>query len=498
MAVQKSSMMKITETSYLSSDKVELYRTIMRLLYKETEMYNNRLSANEILDKLVQFEPFENLSLDELKQALTQLTNWGNLLPMQDTRKVTTIEEYKNKLYRYSLTEYSIKIERMTIELENLFSQGNRLSSSLLVRLENYFQEIDDVIFNDNLKDVNEWWKNLLDDFTRLDQNFSDYIHSFYSNSGDKMLRSIDFIQHKDKFVDYLRDFIRILQKHSSIIEKLLTSISDETKEQLLEKIFLSELELPRTNSEAFDEQYMKEKIKGQWYSINSWFVSTDSKTSTCNMAMEYTNEIIRKILNNAVMLMRLQNSGISRKQDYKQFMQMFSQCADINEAHCLSAHVFGAMTVNHYKYNTVKETDRINENAIDLTPQIFEVQPKARVYKPRIKSVGFENRQFEKTARLLAHVEKIKQDKKIVESYIKENKIVISNLENEVVPEVLRISLLKWISDSNHNKNQTGTTDFGRRFHVIKTGEDTVLHCNDGDLYMPSYVIEFEVHDNG
>ena len=493
MSADSHRLMKISETAYLSADKFSLYRPIMRILYNEKEMFNSQLSTEEILDKVRQYNEFADITIDELKLALNQLTDWGNLVPMQDPRRAATIEEYKNKMYRYSLSEYSIKIERMTIELENLFSEGNTLSSSLLLRIDGYLRDIDKMIEEKDLKKVYEWWNNLQIDFRRINQNYSDYIHAFYSVSGEKMLRSVDFIQHKDKFVDYLRDFIRILQKYSVIIEKTLLGISENTRAQLLYKVLQSEIEQPRTNADDFGAETAREKINGQWSALYNWFVTYDSKISTCGMAMEYTDQIIRKILTNAVMIMQLRSSGISRKQSYKKYMEMFASCKDINEAHCLSAHVFGAMNTAHYRYNSDRETDSIYENAADLKPQFFEVQPRTRTYKPRIKTQGFTDKSMQKAAERTAILEKKKNEQKLIESFIVNGRISVAELENTVVPDVLRISLLRWISDANRNNNMSGTTDFGWKFHLCKGEGKAVLHCTDGDLHMPSYIIEFE-----
>lgn len=493
MSSDTYSLLKITETAYLSADKFSLYRTVMRILYNEKEVFNAQLSTEEILGKVRQTDEFADITADELKLALGQLTEWGNLVPMQDPRRAATIEEYKNKMYRYSLSEYSIKIERMTIELENLFSEGNTLSSSLLLRINDYLKNIDGMTRDGNLKNVYEWWNNLQIDFERIDHNYTDYIHAFYSVSGEKMLRSIDFIQHKDKFVNYLRDFIRILQKYSVIIERTLRGISDDVRARLLDKVLQSEMELPRTNADSFNAEIAAKKINKQWDALYKWFVPDESGQSVSGMAMEYTNEIIRKILNSAVMLMQLQNSGISRRQDYKQYMKMFAQCEDINDAHCLSAHVFGAMNTAHYRFNSDRETDSIFENAADLEPMVFEVAPRTRTYKPRVKTQGFTDKSMQKTTERNALIEKMKNEQKLIESFIVNGKISVEELENTVVPEVLRKSLLKWISSASQNKSRTGTTDFGRKFR-LRCGEgNSVLHCEDGDLYMPSYIIEFE-----
>ena len=56
----------------------------------------------------------------------------GNLVTIQDTRKVATIEEFKNKKFRYQLSEATVEIERMVIRVENLFIESSSLEPTLL------------------------------------------------------------------------------------------------------------------------------------------------------------------------------------------------------------------------------------------------------------------------------------------------------------------------------------------------------------------------------
>ena len=44
-----------------------------------------------------------------------------NLTPIQDPGKVYTIADYKNKQYRYTMSEYAVEIERLTVRLEISF-----------------------------------------------------------------------------------------------------------------------------------------------------------------------------------------------------------------------------------------------------------------------------------------------------------------------------------------------------------------------------------------
>ena len=57
--------------------------------------------------------------MDQLKQDLNALVEWKNLTPLQDPKRVYTIADYKNKQFRYSMSEYAVEVERLTVRLEN-------------------------------------------------------------------------------------------------------------------------------------------------------------------------------------------------------------------------------------------------------------------------------------------------------------------------------------------------------------------------------------------
>lgn len=101
----------------------------MRILYREKQLYNSRLSTAEIMEKIIEFGQIPKPDTETLKGAMTQLTDWGNVTAMQELKDVHTIEEYKNKACHYSI------MERAVIELENMFSKGNVLSVSFMTYL---------------------------------------------------------------------------------------------------------------------------------------------------------------------------------------------------------------------------------------------------------------------------------------------------------------------------------------------------------------------------
>ena len=132
---------QVLESSYLTAPNYVTYRSIMRVMFLESEQMNNHLYKEEIFQKLKEDSEFQDYSLEDMRQDLDQLVTWGNLIAIQDPGTVHTIAEYKNRQYRYSMSERAIEVERMTIRLENLEIETSSLSTG-------YFQRIEDALKN--------------------------------------------------------------------------------------------------------------------------------------------------------------------------------------------------------------------------------------------------------------------------------------------------------------------------------------------------------------
>lgn len=102
-----------------------------------------QLYKEDVLELLRKYPEFSDYSMEQLKTDLEALVGWKNLTPIQDPKRVYTIAEYKNKQYRYTMSEYAVEIERMTVKLENLFMDSGNLSMNYFVRIENALNEME-------------------------------------------------------------------------------------------------------------------------------------------------------------------------------------------------------------------------------------------------------------------------------------------------------------------------------------------------------------------
>jgi uncharacterized protein (TIGR02677 family) len=482
----------INETSYLSVPDAGIYRKIMRCFYREYEKMHFQLYKEDVYVLLKEENEFTDYTMNQLELDLEALVKWKNLTPIQDPGKVYTIADYKNKQYRYTMSEYAVEIERLTVRLENLFMESANLSTNFFVRLEKSLEEAE-MMQDASLKDVNEWWNLLQEDFKRLNQNYQDYLRDFYSGKTEHLMKSVEFVLHKDKFIKYLTDFVQELQHHSKRIEQILVRQMSIIEDVVLEKVIQSERDIPHAFLELQGnlEPNIRENVIGKWVSLKTWFIDTQGRECESRKVLKITNNIIRSIIQNAALIVQLQNWGISRKDDYQKFLEMFLKCESMEDAHCLSAHVFGIQKIQHFKTNCPREEDRINHSVYEEEPIEYYVKPHSRTYREKKDKRGFYDKSLEKMLQREAYLQNVKKQKENVLHFVKNKQIVFSDIE-EPVSETTRNMFLQWIAMANMNSQKLGQTEFGQEYRLIQKEGTCVLKCEDGDLIMPAYIVEF------
>ena len=488
-----SELQAINETSYLSVPNAPVYRKIMRCFYREYEKMNFKMYKEDIFQLLKKDELFRDYTMEQLVLDLDMLVKWKNLTPIQDPGRVYTIAEYKNKQYQYTMSEYAVEIERLTVRLENIFVESGNLSTNFFVRLEKSLDEAE-FMQTASLKEVNEWWNLMQEDFRRLNQNYQDYLRDFYSGKSEQLMKSVEFIVHKDKFIKYLNEFIQEMQRHSRKIERLLEKNTLLMENSILEKVVQSELEIPHATLEIRGnaEPSIRENVMGKWNSLKNWFIDSNGRECECKKVLKITNDIIRSIIQNAALIVQIQNWGISRKDDYKKFLHMFLQCEDLDEARRLSAHVFGVQKIQHFKTIEAREEDSINNSVYDEEPSAYLLKPHTRNYREKKDKRGFEDKTFQKMIQREAYLKQARKQKEIVMHYIRDNKITFSEID-ETVEESTRAVFLQWISLANMSSQKTGRTEYGQEYRLTRKDGTCVLKCEDRNLVMPSYILEFK-----
>ena len=266
----------LTEAKYLNADNVSRYRCIMRIFFENYEKLKYWLYLEEVYEEMLKDPFWSEYKIEQCQQDLTMLTEWKNLNTIQDTRRVSSIEEFKNKKYRYQMSEYSVEIERLVIRLENLFIEGASLEPTLLERIRRNMERFPEMAEKDK-NEVYTWWTDLNNDFMRLNQNYQDYIRDLNSVKAEEMMRTKEFLVFKDRLIEYLRSFIKGLQRNVGVIEECLKTQESDMREAVFDKIVEYELLIPRMEVEV-SEKMIRQKAEGRFKSIYDWFVGSEGQ----------------------------------------------------------------------------------------------------------------------------------------------------------------------------------------------------------------------------
>ncbi|MBB5266256.1 uncharacterized protein (TIGR02677 family) [Catenibacillus scindens] len=490
MRVTEKLTRPLTEAKYLNADNADRYRSIMRIFYENYEKLRYWMYQEDVYEEMTADPYFADYRMEQCQQDLAMLTEWKNLNTLQDTRRVSSIEEFKNKKFRYQMSEYSVEIERLVIRLENLFVEGASLEPTLLERIRLNVERFEKMAKEDG-NTVYTWWNDLNNDFIRLNQNYQDYIRDLNSVKAEEMMRTREFLVFKDKLVEYLRNFIKGLQKNVGVIEEILKMLDSDILETVLGKVNDYEMSIPRMDVEV-SRELIEEKTRGRFESIRNWFVSADGRENEAGRLFDATNEIIRRITRYGAQISERNALGANRREEYRKVAEIFLRCKDLNEAHKMSAMVFGLERPFHLKSEMERVTDSMDQSVYDEPAEELILRPRIRTYKEKSERTSIRDTRAEKAQARKQAVEQMKEDWKRIGELERDGRIDFANLP--VIEPRVREILLKWLSDALEDADFGARTEDGRNFVLDMTHRDEqcVVRCEDGNFTMPKLSIVF------
>ena len=485
----------LTEVKYLNADNVSRYRCIMRIFFENYEKLRYWMYQEDVYAQMTAHAFFADYTPEQCQQDLSMLVEWKNLNTIQDTRKVSSIEEFKNKKFRYQMSEYSVEIERLVLRLENLLVEGASLEPTLLERIRIHIARFPEMAGLD-VNQVYTWWNDLNNDFVRLNQNYQDYIRDLNSVKAEEMMHTSQFLVFKDRLVEYLRSFIKGLQRNVGVIEEDLHTLSEDVKQAVFEKVIQYELSIPRMDVEV-SRELIEEKTRGRYQSIYDWFVASNGGENEAGKLFDATNEIIRRITRYAAQLSEKNAFGANRREEYRKVAELFLTCSDVQQAHRMSAMVFGMERPYHLAGDLVRETDSMNQGVYEESSLEITLKPRVRTYREKARRSAIRESAAERQQTRARLIEQQRRDQKRLQELEVDGKIDFSTLP--VIDAHVREILLKWISDAMENPAGVARTEDGRRFvlDMSQSKSRCVVHCEDGNFTMPQMSIIFQEEES-
>lgn len=483
MVVNEKLTKQIYETKYLNAENSWRYRPIMRTFYLHYEKLEYWLYKEDIYNELKENEIFNEYTIEECERDLETLVEWYSLTKMQDTKNATTVEEFKNKKFRYQLTEYATEIERLMLALEEMEIKTSSLEPKLFERLKITISKMENVINLTN-EEVNELWNNLNDDFNRLNENYQDFLKKFNEPKSDELIQSILFLQFKADIIKYLNDFIKGYQKNIYFIIESINKIDEEKINELLNKLNSYYKNNPML-FDKFDFNHFKEVNLGKITNIFKWFCGTATSVSEGTKLMETTNNIIVKITKYANVLIELHGNMTSRREEFKHLCKLFDSLENIDEAHKYASVVIGISNVRHFVGNSNINTDAII-NTYDIPPIEITLSSRTKAKKERNVIEPIVDKSLEKKEILQKYREEQENNRQILKKLVKNKKIILKDeinltkIERRYIEKLLAGSLLK------------KETEFGLSYEIKKDKGECKIISPDGVFFMDSLEIEF------
>lgn len=482
MEVYEKLTKQISETKYLSTENSYRYRPIMRCFFRHYEQLEYWLYKEDVFNELKENELFNSYTIEDCERDLETLTEWMSLSKMQDTKNATSIEEFKNKKFRYQLTEYATEIERLTLTLEEMEIKTSSLEPKLFDRLRISISKLEE----ENMltdEEINDLWTDLNEDFTKLNQNYQDFLKKFNEPKSEELLQSVLFLQFKNEIIKYLREFVRGYQKNIYYIKDSISNITENHILDFLNKLNNYYKKTPIFNSN-FDFEHLKEVNLGKINNIFKWFIGTSTSLSEGEKLMNTTDNIIVKITKYASSLVELHGNMTNRREEYKHLCKLFDKLENIEECHKYASVVFGIEEVRHFTGNSNLNTDVI-ANTYDISPIEILLASRSKIRKAKTVFQPIIDKTYEKQKLLEEYRLEQEQNKQILKHLIKDKKITLSK-EIEL-SKVERRYIQKLLSSSSNKE-----TEFGLTYNIIKKDGKCRITSPDGIFFMDSVEIEF------
>ena len=131
-------------------------------------------------------------------------------------------------------------------------------------------------------------------------------------------------------------------------------------------------------------KRMIEQKIQGRYQSIYDWFDGNEGQENEAGKLFDATNDIIRRITRYAAQLSEKNALGANRKEEYRKVAELFLRCQNVEEAHKMSAMVFGMECPQHLAGELIRETDSMNIGVYEEQPMEITLKPRVRTYREK------------------------------------------------------------------------------------------------------------------
>ncbi|MDT2848284.1 TIGR02677 family protein [Vagococcus carniphilus] len=485
---------KIWAANYLTVQHVERYRKIMRFFYKKHRQMQGTMYRPDIL-KMMQSEFSENYGELEVDQDLENLVAWGNLHKQQEMIRPRSIEEYRNKNFRFQITEEGVLVEEMVYQIttKKHVARGaldEKSINKLLALLEEFVTQPENKM---------SLWLEIRKEFRSVGEDTANYIGYITSPEVDSQMKTEQFLIYKDKFVNYLRDFISSIQSLQYPFIKVVTQLQTIDQTSLIDDLLIKEQEVPTMDDISREE--IEEQVLGEMEALRNWFIGSSSRPSEFENLMIQTDQMIRKITELIYYFSQEIHQYQSRRKDYIQIANWFYEADSLEDTQKMFAGIFGAANTRHFYVSEGSDAVSTRDDSWELEPSVLYLSKRGRGARKERKASSFTIDKKKQLERLKEYQLMQETNQKKIESYFKEDLLDFEKIA--CLDSYSRSIFLRWIGlafssylpqkqKKSSIMTQRITTEFDFTVEVLIDKKQRILvNCEDGQLEMPKIVMK-------
>ncbi|RTL49906.1 MAG: TIGR02677 family protein [Rhodocyclaceae bacterium] len=335
---------------HVSADKAAFYRAIMAVFAAAKRQFRPYLRPDEVLREAMWSgaQP----ALEEVRAALTQLVEWGNLESQPDTARVASIDDFYLARFLYRLSHGGEAVESALVTFAQALGRRGELQS---VALEDIHARLEALIALDAMNVPDEAKVHeVLRDLVRVFEDLAENAQAFMAG----IVRSVEIQQadigavvgFKKRLIDYLERFIGDLVSRSGAIAERIKAL-DPRIDALLWLVANREARdvAPGDVSEQADAVLARVHAwRERWRGLRLWFVSDGHGPAQAEALRAKARAAIPQLLT-AIAAVNERRSGRSdRSADFRVLARWFAECVDDDQAHRLARAAFALNPARH------------------------------------------------------------------------------------------------------------------------------------------------------
>lgn len=371
--------------THLSSQKAEDYRRVLAAFSQARSAFVIHLRPAEVAR-------MTGMAEDSLGPVLEQLHEWGNLDRGRDHVDAASIEEFYQVKWLYQLSVRGEAAERALEVFEEAIHQPGELQTEALRDIIDYLEGVRRLLGERAGAGETDFSK-LHQQFNHLDTRFEEFtvqaqrfMQFLQSTIELHELTLEDFIEYKDRLIDYLQRFVNDLITSASEIEQLVTALEAGGVRECFVGI------ARRARADALDPNdpemlgHERQRREDRWDGLRRWFLGDADGRSQAETLRARAREAIPALLVALQSFHDRRESGSDRQRDWRQLARWFAEASDDSAAHRLWRVAFGMTPARHLRIND-ETLERREQSGEDARTSWLEAEP--MWLEPRLRKSG-------------------------------------------------------------------------------------------------------------